>query len=721
MDSSKYHLELETIDCPKRKQWVSFRLVNEHGDGKPYADLVYVLHDSQGQVYEGTVDNAGYAEIKNIYCGPSVLSLSATYKGGEKWYATISNRDTFTIPLTALQVAAEQSPTGPRHADGKTWLAEERAQKEGATFYRTEVSDFFEANKHLPDRDDAWQPRPPVNLKRSAGLAAQQQGVALQPNTHHVIEIKALRALSPMLSRGKTFCALNAYHLAVMSTFSYASFSKKRKPREPYFSAPPPYQEPGSIGNVLREQLSSMGQPTLFNTAGPYHLICEEVPYSKRLEVMPYDPERYAAEAADGWQNPEDVHFFHDETTETQAFITHNDQVVVISVRGTEGLSDILRDMDARQVPYEEGNGQAHRGFYKAFQAATVFVDRYMRAFHRPDHSVVICGHSLGGAIALMLAEWLRRNWSADTQLYTFGAPRAADRAFVQGAQALTHHRLVNHNDPIPGMPFTWMDAEWKLVLPGTVALLSAPPIGSTLILGGLLNLKGDPYEHHGEQWHFMPRTPDSGTEAAVLWQPGCDAIDEQACALYAGAIDLRRDMPERDSLIKHALSMGDHSSDGGYSRATLTTLLRWHAAVTERDGALFTTQELRDIDRQVENARQAMAAWQPGNFAEFQREIRLRHDVRFYGKTDMELRRLYDEGIHLARQLSQKQTQDLQRARQRLLSQSLRPLTEQSLFGELHEHPELESLVDEWSGLKENAAAARLALVTRASGKHYA
>lgn len=709
-----------TLDCPLRRDWVSFRLVNEHGEGKPYAGLAYLLHDSQGQKYEGILDGDGYAKVESFHCGPPVLSLAASYGGGSKWYEHFADRKAFKLPLTALQVAAEQYPTGPRHVDGRTYLAEERATREKARFLRVEVSDFAEATKHLPDNDSGWAPRPSAVLKQSAGLAKELHGAALTPNLHHVLEVKALRAYSPLLSRSKDFCALNAYHLAVMSAFVYAPFGKRMLPDTAYTSSAPPYELAGTIGHVLREQLARLVKPSRFNDA-KYNLLCEEVPYSKRLEVMPHDPERYAAEAAEGWNNPEDVHFLYHTESETQAFITHSDKLVLITVRGTQETPDILRDLDAQQVPYTEGDGQAHRGFYEAFQAAKIFVERYMRAFLRPEHSIVVCGHSLGGAIALLLAEWLRRNWSKDIQLYTFGSPRAGDRAFVQSASALTHHRLVNHNDPVPGVPFTWLDTDNRLLLPGTVALFSSPLVGVVLLLAGLLNLRGDPYEHHGEQRHFMPRKPNAGSESAILWQPGCAFIDEHACASYAGAVDLENDMPKRKSLIGQALSAAEHSSDGGYSRSMLTTLLRWNASVEDRDGALFTPAELKDIQTQVEQVEQQLANWQPRNFNEFRRETRVRHDTRFYNKSDLELRQIYHEGITLARQLSSEQREALVQARQRLLNQAQRPLSREDVFGDLCQRADLAELVSEWRAIGANTEAEKLAKISTTETRSYA
>lgn len=699
----------EGLECPLQNHKVSFRLVDEHGDGRPFAGLRYLLHDRHDQTFEGNLDGEGFALIASTHCGPLVLNLSDKLsRYADPWYEELSLRDAFPLPLTALQIAAEQSPSGPRRPDGRTYLAEARARQENAVFHRVEVSDFADAKAHLPEPDATWGPRPSVMLKQNAGPARKQPGVALASNSHHVLEVKALRAYSPLLSRSKAFCALNAYHLAVMSTFAYAPFSKPRESGIPYTSNPPPYIKPGSIGHVLREQLAQLQKSQLFDSAR-YDLLYEEVPYSKRLEIMPYDPERYQDEALKGWRTPEDVHFLHDEQSNTQAFITHSDKVMLISVRGTLELEDFLLDADARQVPIKGGTGQAHRGFYNAFNAAKAFVERYMEAFYM-EQTIVICGHSLGGAVALLLAEWVNQHWTTDTQLYTFGAPRAADRAFVQAASGLAHHRLVNHNDPIPGVPFVWMDAEWKLAAAGMVALFSAPAVGISLLLGGLLNLEGDPYEHHGVQRHFVSRKPGGGSESAVLWQADCSLIEEQACARYAGALNLQDDMPQRAALIEQLASAAEHSSDSGYSRAMLTTLLRWHAAVAERDGALFTPGEIQDIQQLIRRAEEELASWQPRSFAEFQHEIRKRHDRRFYNKTDAQLLQLYDEGITAVRRLTARQRDALNRARQRLLSEAGRPLSAADVFGDLWRRTDLPDLVSEWLALEANRNAAGLA-----------
>lgn len=717
-----------TLECPLRSQRVSFRLVDEHGQGSPYAGLSYRLHDKSGQIYEGALDGDGYAQISNLSCGSLILDISSPYVASpDSWYDVLSNRELFAIPLTALQVAAEQSPFGPRNSDGRTYLAEERAATENAKFLRVEVNDFVAAKGHLPDPDIDWRPNPSNDFKQNAaGSQSNKLGIALEPNQHHILEVKALRAYSPLLSRDQSFCALNAHQLAVLSVCAYAPFSEEKPFLKPYQSLPPPYSKPGCIGHVFRECMARGSKPTQFEPIKPkqtkqtkppeiHHLLYEEVPYSKRLEIMPYDPKRYQAEAAKGWRNPEDVHFLYHEETHTQGFITHNDKLVLISLRGTEmkvPFSDVFKDLDARQVRYEgyekqdTHEAQAHRGFHDAFLAARNFVDRYLKEFYQPDLHIIVCGHSLGGAIALLLGEWLRHNWSKNLQVYTYGAPRAGDHAFVRRAQELVHHRLVNHQDPIPSVPSAWMDVEWKLALPASFLISSTPAAGITLFLAGLINLRGDPFEHHGEQWHFVPRQEGG----SLLWQPGCEALSEQSCAQYANEVAVRGDMPKRAGFLKQLANGDQHYIGTAYAPAALTNLLRWNASLA-RQGSLFTTAETARLRGYVELLEQRMADWKPVSFGQFKNAIRTRFEPRFYNKSDIELRKIYDQGVVLARTVSTEQQARLRDLR-RKLAQAQRPITARQVFGEFADREDLANLIDEWRMQTEVRKAEQIAYV---------
>ena len=84
---------VEVLACPLATSSVSFRIVDEHGDGSPYTGLSYRLTDSQSRVYEGSLDCDGFAEIKGISHGATLLDLSAaatTYP--DPWYEELKIR-----------------------------------------------------------------------------------------------------------------------------------------------------------------------------------------------------------------------------------------------------------------------------------------------------------------------------------------------------------------------------------------------------------------------------------------------------------------------------------------------------------------------------------------------------------------------------------------------------------------------------------------------------
>lgn len=707
--------KVKTLDCPLPGHWVSFRLVNERGEGQPYAGLAYLLHDSQGQKHEGFLDGDGYAKVDGFYSGTSVLSFTTGYGGGEKWYEHFADRKAYKLPLTALQVAAEQSPTGPRRTDGKTYMAEERAMREKARFLRVEVSDFAEVTSHLPRSDSAWHPRPSATLKQCAGLAKEQLGTALAPNQHHVLEVKALRAYRPLLSLSKEFNALDAYQFALMATQSYAPFNLPFD-KDPKGEEKPPYLIPGTLGHVLDTTLAHCAEPDTFGGATPYHLLTEEVPYSKRLEIVPHDNEHFAG-LSENRSTPQTVHFLHQPANilrgtlgETQAFITHDDRMVLIVARGTQEIADWVRDVNATQVPNEAGSGQAHHGFHEAFKAVRDFVVPYLDAFRRNNQKIVVCGHSLGGAIALLMAEWLRRlPTQPDVLLYTYGSPRAGDEAFVKGAGALTHHRIVNHNDLIPTVPAPWMDTKGAMLWPGAAALIGGSTgVGALLFLAGMYNFSGDDYQHHGQQWHFMPLPQADGPPTSVLWKPGCTGIEQATCARY-NYLALKGDMPERNGL-----SPFDHTMLGGYIPACHATLLRWQESL-KRGGSTLTNLEQKWLSDEIETYGKKLRRWKNVTWSQY------KNDPRHRSIPTWDLRRNYQEAKAAIEEDVTVEIEKLDMTLQRLALLAKQPITPSAVYGNAQNHPEFEQLVARWLAHNENRKTPQLARIPSPSRHQYA
>ena len=134
---------------------------------------------------------------------------------------------------------------------------------------------------------------------------------------------------------------------------------------------------------------------------------------------------------------------------------------VAIAFRGSVHARDWLTDFDVRRA--DQGICTLHAGF---LAAARSIVGQVARIDQREVKArLTITGHSLGGAVAVIVA-WLlsERGWRAD-QVVTFGGPRVGDGAWRRCYQAALGERtwrVVNGTDVVCRVP-SWC-AGWRHV-----------------------------------------------------------------------------------------------------------------------------------------------------------------------------------------------------------------------------------------------------------------
>jgi fermentation-respiration switch protein FrsA (DUF1100 family) len=139
----------------------------------------------------------------------------------------------------------------------------------------------------------------------------------------------------------------------------------------------------------------------------------------------------------------------------TQGFVASrnegDDPVTVVAFRGTEPdrPMDVLADLNILPSPGGVG-GNVHRGFANALHA----VEGPVRAaILRAPGRIVLTGHSLGAAIALLAAGLVPAERRATTRLHTFGCPRVGDKDFVQAMTWLNHARHAGACDLVSWVP----------------------------------------------------------------------------------------------------------------------------------------------------------------------------------------------------------------------------------------------------------------------------
>lgn len=130
---------------------------------------------------------------------------------------------------------------------------------------------------------------------------------------------------------------------------------------------------------------------------------------------------------------------------------------VLILTRGTSNAFDWASDGTVGLSRSTSGH-LIHMGFQKVF---TDILDNGLRDYfaHVKNPQKVHCvGHSLGGALATLIAEWVKTNRKAgEVALYTFGSPRVGMdgyRKFVEETLGTENiYRVFHQQDPVPMVP----------------------------------------------------------------------------------------------------------------------------------------------------------------------------------------------------------------------------------------------------------------------------
>ena len=153
-------------------------------------------------------------------------------------------------------------------------------------------------------------------------------------------------------------------------------------------------------------------------------------------------------------------------TNDCQVYtVTYNNNLIIV-IRGTESLRDVLSDLNIIKQPLLLNNcttyPNVHTGFLKQLNSVTFNIEKVITEFkqEKPDGSIIICGHSLGGAIATIAATKYSLMFEMPVYCITFGSPRAGDYKFAEifNDTIISSIRIVNEDDPVPlvPLPFTY-------------------------------------------------------------------------------------------------------------------------------------------------------------------------------------------------------------------------------------------------------------------------
>jgi hypothetical protein len=131
-----------------------------------------------------------------------------------------------------------------------------------------------------------------------------------------------------------------------------------------------------------------------------------------------------------------------------------------ISFRGTQDLADWLQDLDAVPENYAPlvGFGQVHTGFQDVYETVRGSIVANLSTATTGCDQILITGHSLGAAVAVLAAPDVFRNMPPNTiepRLITFAGPRVGllDFATSFNSDIESCFRVVNFLDIVPLVP----------------------------------------------------------------------------------------------------------------------------------------------------------------------------------------------------------------------------------------------------------------------------
>jgi triacylglycerol lipase len=133
---------------------------------------------------------------------------------------------------------------------------------------------------------------------------------------------------------------------------------------------------------------------------------------------------------------------------------------VIVATRGTRpeiGSADLITDLYFTPTDDFLDAGLVHRGFALTFESLRRHLDDHEDVFQQADH-IHCVGHSLGGAVANLVAYYMKSSYANDVRLYTFGAPRVGTYFGLPGALEKklgesNIYRVSHQLDPITMIP----------------------------------------------------------------------------------------------------------------------------------------------------------------------------------------------------------------------------------------------------------------------------
>jgi triacylglycerol lipase len=192
--------------------------------------------------------------------------------------------------------------------------------------------------------------------------------------------------------------------------------------------------------------LSPVDLTSIGSEITPVHLNFAEIySYAQRSSVA------YADAATIRRKYPQTVRVKAPGNSSVLYFLERDDRrrIQIITIRGTHNDKNITEDLsftvrDDRKIAIP-----VHSGFDRTTRLVYLDVKPHLR----PGYKTYVTRHSLGGAVAAILAIYLIEDGFPVERVVTFGQPRFTTTVAVKRLQFLPLTRVVDENDIVPLLP----------------------------------------------------------------------------------------------------------------------------------------------------------------------------------------------------------------------------------------------------------------------------
>ncbi|CDL84825.1 lipase family protein [Xenorhabdus szentirmaii] len=456
-------------NCPKiLKHWVEIQLVDEHN--KPVANMPYTLTNYEYANHrKGVTDDNGLIREENLTACQLRLEIGAQF----------------------LTEAMEKRSLRIKRGEENS-IVKPLAEAAGHIYRYATIGELVDSKPKIESWEEETLPAYhfPERLNVMYGLSISKVDV------RHVIEVCPFRAWSLLLHHQKDYSLVNAYNQGLMAVLAYAELDDNGS-----------NNIKGSISHFFNNELLNLSDTPSSIGEEKFEAIVYDVPFRDRYTCVEF------IDTGDNY--------------DAQLFYVANKKELIISWRGTAQTQDFLTDGKFKPIHFSENDfikkGKVHNGFLKSFMAGTnEYVTKHKLTVSKHIEKLIIgknvfvCGHSLGGALALLHSAQLKEY---NPCLYTYGMPRTLTYNAIMEIENLIHYRHLNKDDLITTLPFernmdnVFFQMELGVIGDALGGIQEVVKLVSSLapqeiLINAIKNdynkaKKDDIYLHHGKTIHF--------------------------------------------------------------------------------------------------------------------------------------------------------------------------------------------------------------------------